>query len=113
MGRWGKELHGPSGENKVFPVHVGATLGQIIEDRLGADDESARLRTEGDEDVHVQRGNRLQVEGGADGSTDRIALDDAVMLHLVDGREDFLDLHVDKTCKFRSAIDIPGPFKRG
>lgn len=51
---------------------------------------------ERDEDVHIERGDGLQVEGRADCAADGVALDDAVGLHLVDGGDDVPDVHAAK-----------------
>ena len=35
-------------------------MGQVIEGGLRTDDAPARLRSEGDEDIHIQRGKRFR-----------------------------------------------------
>ena len=77
------------------PSIVAAAPRQIIKNGLRAGDAAARLGPEGHEDVHVQRGHRLQVKSRAHRAADGVAFNDAVGLHLVDGGDDFFDNHAE------------------
>ena len=91
-GRWQK-LHGPASDDDVFALHAAAARGEVIENGLWADEPGTRIGAEGDEDVHVEGRDRLQVERGPHGPADGVALDHAVGLHLVNESDDFNDVH--------------------
>lgn len=88
-----QELDGPAANDDIFTLHGAASGLQVIVDGPWADQEIPRIGPEGDEDIHVQRRDRLQIERRANGSADGVALDHAIRLHLVDRNDDFLDVH--------------------
>src|SRR5437667_9739041 len=57
-----KELHRPSGKHDVFALHFAAPRLEVIKDTLWADEQTASFRPESNEDVQVERGNRLKIE---------------------------------------------------
>src|SRR5262245_50196020 len=90
--RW-QELNGPACNHDVFALHRTTSGLQVIEDGLRTDDELARLLSESDEYIHIQSGCRLEIEGGAHGTTDGVPVNDAISLHFIYGRNGFFDVH--------------------
>src|SRR5207253_2720559 len=80
-----------------------------VEDGSRAEQEASRLGTEGDEDVHIEGGDGFEIEGRADRAADGVALNDAVGLHLIDGGDDFPNVHVGLTLVFRTHARFSPP----
>ncbi len=89
-----KKLHRPAGEDDVFTFHRAAAGFEVIKNGLRADEKASCVGSEADEDIHVESGDRFEIESRAHRAADSIAFDDAVGLHPVDGLDDFLNLHV-------------------
>src|SRR5439155_1454231 len=88
-----KKLHRPSGDDDVFAVHVAATRLEVVKDGLRTRQQIPGFGAEVDEDVHVERGHGFKIEGRADSAADGVAFDDAIGMHLIDGRDGILDVH--------------------
>lgn len=57
-----EKLHRPASDDYVFVFDGATPSGQIIIDRLQADERPPRLGLEGDKDIHIEGGDRLEVE---------------------------------------------------
>jgi len=80
----GKELDLPSFDDDVCPFGLAAASGEILVNRAKAEQGCAVARFEGYEDINIQSGRRLKVEGCAHRSANSVSADDTVGLHLVD-----------------------------
>ena len=58
-----QELNGPAADDDVFALHRASARLEVIEDAFRADQQIPRLWPEGHENVHVERRDRLEVEG--------------------------------------------------
>ena len=89
-----EELDRPATDDDVFPLHRSTTCLEVIKNGLGADNQAPLLRLESDEDIHVQRGDGLEVEGRSDRAPDCVTFNHAISLHLVDRFDDFPNVHI-------------------
>jgi hypothetical protein len=76
-----------------------AAGGQVVKDRLGTQKPASRGGTKRNEDIHIDRGHRLQIEGRGDRPAELIAFNDPIRLHAIDNRKGVFELHrVASTC---------------
>ena len=88
-----EKLNRPSGNHDVFALDFAATPLEVIKDTLWADHETASFRFEGNKDVQIECGNRLKIEGGANSAADGVTFDNAVGVHLINGRDGVSNVH--------------------
>ena len=88
-----QELNRPAADDDVFAFDRAAPRLEIIKNGLRADEQAPRLGSESHEDDHVEGGDRFKVEGRAHRAADGVAINHAVGLHLIDGGDDFSNVH--------------------
>ena len=89
----GKKLHRPIPNYHVVAFHSATAVPQVFKNVFEADDARTELGLKLNENINVERGDRLEIEGRANRAADGVALDDTIGLHLIDGAENVFDLH--------------------
>src|SRR2546427_7166400 len=78
----------------VFALHRAASRLEIIKNGLRPNQQAAGLGTKRHEDVPIEGGNRLKIEGCTHRPSNGVTINDAVGLHLVDRSDDCFDVHI-------------------
>ncbi len=89
----GKKLHRPITNYHVVAFHSATAVPQILKNVFEADDARTGLGLKLNENIDIERGDRLEIEGCSNGAADGIAFNYTVGLHAVDGLNRFFYCH--------------------
>lgn len=88
-----EEPHGPAADDDIFALDGAAAPFEISEDRLQTQEQASGIGLHGDEDSDIEGGKGLQIKCRGYRPANGAATHDAIGLHLVQGLDDFADIH--------------------